>query len=99
MNLNQVSDQLGAEIGDRIYIDVANWHLYLKDAKLHKGLAESFLPMCESGKIEESEVTTILSGIKIKLGGGKKELPLTDLIPSMGISDLVRILEDCARSL
>lgn len=99
MNLNQVVEQLAADIGDRIYIDVAKWHLYLKDAKLHTGLAESFLPMCESGKIDEAAVKATLATVKIKLGGGKQELSLADLIPNAGVGDLVRILEDCARSL
>jgi Protein of unknown function (DUF3181) len=99
MNVNQVVEQLAADIGDRIYIDVAKWHLYLKDAKLHSGLAESFLPMCESGKIDEATVKTTLAAVKVKLGGGKQELSLAELIPTAVIGDLVRILEDCARSL
>ena len=99
MNVNQVVDQLAADIGDRIYIDVAKWHLYLKDAKLHTGLAESFLPMCESGNINAAAVQATLAVVKIKLGGGKQELSLADLIPTAVVGDLVRILEDCARSL
>ncbi len=99
MSLNQVVDQIAADIGDRIYIDVAKWHLYLKDAKLHSGLAESFLPMCESGKIDEPAVKAVLADVKIKLGGGKQELSLSELIPTAVIGDLVRILENCARSL
>ena len=92
-------DQLAADIGDRVYIDIAKWHLYLKDAKLHTDLATSFLPMCESGKIDEPAVIAVLNSVKLKLGGGKQELPLSDLIPAVGISDLIRILEDFSRSL
>ena len=92
-------DQLAADIGDRIYIDIAKWHLYLKDAKLHTGLATSFLPMCESGKIDEAAVMAVLTTVKLKLGGGKQELPLSELIPVAGIADLVRVLEDFSRSL
>jgi len=99
MNVNQAVEQLAADIGDRVYIDVAKWHLYLKDAKLHTGLAESFLPMCESGRIDETQVKAVLAAIPIKLGGGKQEIPLSELIPSAGVSDLIRLLEDCARSL
>jgi Protein of unknown function (DUF3181) len=99
MSLNQVVEQLAADIGDRVYIDVAKWHLYLKDAKLHSGLAESFLPMCESGNIDEAAVKAVLADVKIKLGGGKQELSLSELIPTAVIGDLVRILADCARSL
>jgi hypothetical protein len=55
--------------------------------------------MCESGKIDEAAVMAVLNTVKLKLGGGKQELPLSELIPVAGITDLIRVLEDFSRSL
>ena len=46
---NQQIEDLAAEIGDKVYIDVAKWHLYLKDAKLHTTLAEQVFPLLNNG--------------------------------------------------
>jgi hypothetical protein len=90
---------LATEIGENIYIDVANWHLFLKEAHLHTALAEHLYPLLENDTLDESEVQAVLSQLSVKLGGGKRELPLSDLIPSMGVRDLVGILEDVKRDL
>ncbi|MFM6515410.1 MAG: DUF3181 family protein, partial [Microcystis panniformis] len=34
-NTTQDIENLAAQIGDNIYIDVAKWHLYLREAHLH----------------------------------------------------------------
>ncbi len=47
-------ETLAAEIGDKVYMDIAKWHLYLQDAKLHVPLAERFYPMLESGELSRS---------------------------------------------
>jgi len=99
MSSNQAIEQLSAEIGDQVYIDVAKWHLYLREAKLHTSLAESFMPLCESGKITEAAVLAVLASVMISVGGGKQMLPLTDLIPASGITRLIQVLEEYGRSL
>ncbi|MDE5094370.1 MAG: DUF3181 family protein, partial [Trichodesmium sp. St11_bin5] len=38
----QIIESLAAEIGDKVYMDITGWHLYLSDAKLHLNLAEKF---------------------------------------------------------
>ncbi|MEL6322508.1 MAG: DUF3181 family protein [Cyanobacteria bacterium J06626_14] len=92
-------DALATEIGENIYIDVANWHLFLKEAKLHTSLAEHLYPLLENDTVDESEIQTVLGQLSVKLGGGKRELPLSELVPSAGVSDLAGILEEVKRNL
>ena len=42
-------EQLAAAIGKEVYIDVARWHLYLRDAHLHALLAERLAPQVMAG--------------------------------------------------
>ncbi|NET47260.1 MAG: DUF3181 family protein, partial [Merismopedia sp. SIO2A8] len=44
-NTTEAIEALAAEIGENIYIDVAKWHLYLRDAHLHTAIAEQIYPM------------------------------------------------------
>lgn len=92
-------EKLAAEIGDKIYIDVAKWHLYLSDAHLHTQVAEQVYPLLEDNRVNESEVIKILEGISVSLGGGRKEVPLLELIPRQGQGDLVSLLEEYQRHL
>lgn len=87
-------EALAANIGEVVYIDVAKWHLYLNDAKLHTLVAQRLYPMIEEDRISETAINQILQDIPIPLGGGRKQLPLLDLVPNSCISDLVRTLED-----
>ncbi len=92
-------EQLAASIGESVYIDVAKWHLYLGDAKLHTSLAEQFYPLLTAGSVSESQVTDVLKGVPVKLGGGKLEVPLADLIPNSAQTQLVDTLEEFRRDL
>ncbi len=92
-------EALAAAIGDNVYIDVAKWHLYLRDAHLHTTLAERFYPMLSQGKVEESQVVDVLKKIPVKLGGGKLELPLSDLLPMQSQVHLIDALEDFQREM
>jgi Protein of unknown function (DUF3181) len=87
-------ESLAAEIGKNIYIDVAKWHLYLTDAHLDTVLAKQLAPLLVSGKIDESQVMQVLSALPIQLGGGKRELPLLDLLPMQCQVNLMDLLED-----
>jgi hypothetical protein len=87
-------EALAANIGEVVYIDVAKWHLYLNDAKLHTLVAQRVYPMIEDNRISESDVMTVFQDIPIPLGAGKKQLPLADFIPSSCLPDLIRVLED-----
>ncbi|NMF59853.1 MULTISPECIES: DUF3181 family protein [Pseudanabaena] len=93
MSTTERIEQLAAAIAEDVYIDIAKWHLYLNDAHLHRPLAEKFYPMIVAG-IKASDVSQVLEETKIAIGGGKREIPLSDLIPSSCQNRLLTILEE-----
>jgi len=92
-------ESLAAEIGQNVYIDVAKWHLYLSDAHLHTVLAEQLYPLAANNDLTEAKVQQVLQNISVKLGGGKRELPLLDLIPMQCQVNLMDLLEEFQRNL
>ena len=90
----QIIESLAAEIGDKVYIDIAGWHLYLSDAKLHLTLAEKFYPIVTEEVPSEGQVMEILQGIPVRLGAGRKEVPLIDLLPMQCQTDLIEVLAE-----
>jgi hypothetical protein len=96
---SEAVESLAAEIGENVYIDVAKWHLYLSDAHLHTLLAERFYPMVEGRSVKEDEVLQVLQSIPVKLGGGKREVPLLDLLPMQCQVSLMDLLEEFQRKL
>lgn len=99
MATTQQIEKLAAEIGENIYIDVAKWHLYLSDAHLHTQVAEQVYPVLEAGNLEEDQVTQVLEGISVTLGGGKVTVPLSNLIPASVQTDFVKLLEEFQRQM
>lgn len=98
-NTTQAIESLAAEIGENVYIDIAKWHLYLRDAHLHTVLAEQLYPMLEDGNLNADKVGQVLQGIPVKLGGGKREVPLADLIPMQCQVQLMDVLEEFQRNM
>lgn len=98
-NTTEAIEALAAEIGENIYIDVAKWHLYLREAHLHSILAQRLFPLITEGNINQDEVLEILQSIPVKLGGGKRELPLVDLLPRQCQVNLMDLLEEFQRNL
>ena len=98
-NSSEAIEKLAGAIGENVYIDVAKWHLYLNDAHLHTSLAEQFYPLLSQGSISEDQVSEVLKGVSIKLGGGKREVPLSDLLPMQSQVHLMDVLEEFQRSL
>ncbi|MEL7071919.1 MAG: DUF3181 family protein [Cyanobacteria bacterium J06581_3] len=98
-NSSEALEKLAAEIGENIYIDIAKWHLYLGVAKLHTPLAEKLLPMVTENNISEDGVVKILQDIPIKLGGGRRTVPLVELLPMQCQVNLIDLLEEYQRSL
>lgn len=92
-------EALAAEIGENIYIDVAKWHLYLREAHLNTPLAEQIYPLLTSNNLSENGVMQILQNIPVKLGGGKREVPLSDLLPMQCQVNLMDILEEYQRNM
>ena len=98
-NTSRAIESLAAEIGDRIYMDIAKWHLYLSNAHLHTVLAERLYPLLEKGSLDENAVVQQLRQISVQIGGGRHELPLADLVPVKGQMDLMDLLEEFQRNL
>lgn len=98
LSTTEAIEALAAEIGENVYIDVAKWHLYLKDAHLHTTLAQQIYPLL-TNTLEEDQISKILQNIPVKLGGGKREVPLSDLLPMQCQVNLMDILEEYQRKM
>ena len=98
-NTTLAIESLAAEIGENVYIDIAKWHLYLRDAHLHTVVAEQLYPMLEDGNLDDDKVGQVLQSIPVKLGGGKREVPLADLIPMQSLVHLMDVLEEFQRKM
>lgn len=96
---SEAIETLAADIGENVYIDVAKWHLFLSNAHLHTTVAEKLYPLLASNKLSEDQVTQVLQGIPVKLGGGKREVPLADLIPMQCMVNLMDLLEEFQRKM
>jgi hypothetical protein len=97
-NTTQDIENLAAQIGENIYIDVAKWHLYLREAHLHSVVAEKVFPLLENNSLSENAVMSILREIKVTLGGGHLQVSLADLLPSKCQIDLIDLLEEYQKS-
>lgn len=98
-NTTLAIESLAAEIGENVYIDIAKWHLYLRDAHLHTVVAQQLYPMLADGNLDDDKVGQVLQGIAVKLGGGKREVPLADLIPMQSRVHLMDVLEEFQRDM
>jgi hypothetical protein len=86
---------LSSAIGDRLYLQVAGWHLYLKDAGLAEALAIECSALVDQGAAIAARHA--LERVQVPIGGGSSRLPLARLLPSSQLSDLEQILEDHGR--
>jgi hypothetical protein len=95
-----VSD-FARDIGSDIYVDIAGWHLFLRDMKYDVGLANAIAARTASngGKISSDDVTAILKKVAVKLGGGKTEVSLYDVMGSRCVEDLVELSQRFAKEL
>ena len=98
-NTSQAIEALAAEIGNNVYMDIAKWHLYLREAHLHTVLAERIYPLLTSNSLSEDKVTQILRDIPVKLGGGHREVPLADMLPIQSQVNLMDTLEEFQRDM
>ncbi|HAC65436.1 MAG TPA: thylakoid-associated protein [Cyanothece sp. UBA12306] len=97
-NTTQAIETLAAEIGENIYIDVAKWHLYLREAHLHTTVAEQIYPLIENNELNEDGVLSILRKIQVSLGGGRIKVSLLELLPMQCQIDLIELLEEYQRN-
>lgn len=93
ISTSEILESLAAEIGENVYIDIAKWHLFLADAKLHTVVAEQMYPLLTTNTVDEDRVMKVLASISVKIGGGRREIPLSDLLPLQCQVNLVDILE------
>jgi len=98
-NTTEFIEDLAADIGKEVYIDIAKWHLYLSDAHLATVVAQRVYPLLTNNTLDESEVLKILENIPVSLGGGKREVPLIDLLSTRCQVNLMDLLEEYQRKL
>lgn len=91
---NDTIEALAIALGENIYLDIAKWHLYLNDAHLHHSLAEALYPLLDQKPIQEASVLDVLRTFPVKVGGGRHQVPLLDLLPMACQISLIDLLED-----
>ncbi len=89
LSASEIRD-LQEQIADRIYIQIAGWHLYLGDA----GLAEALAIEC-AARLEQGAgvcARQALEAVQVPIGGGSSRLPLARLVPAGQLQDLEDLL-------
>jgi len=88
-------NDLREALADRLYLQVAGWHLYLGDA----GLAQELAIECAARLDQGSGVCArqSLEAVQVPIGGGATRLPLARLVPAGQLRDLEEILEPFCR--
>jgi hypothetical protein len=86
---------LEVALADRLYLQVARWHLYLGDA----GLAQALAIECAARLDQGTAVCArqALEAVQVPIGGGGTRLPLARLIPADQLRDLEEVLEPFCR--
>lgn len=99
-------DELAESIGRECYIDIAGWHLFLKDVKvsdvevsLAQALAQMIGQEMATNGFDERNVEDGLRKIPINVGKGKVTITLLEAMPHICVSDLMKICSDYERSL
>ena len=79
-------EELSRAIADRLYVQVAGWHLYLGDA----GLAQTLAIECAARLDQGAEVCArqALEAVQVPIAGGATRLPLARLVPAGQLRDL-----------
>ncbi len=90
----EIIERLAADLGERVYMDIARWHLYLKDAHLDKILAQRLYAQAQQGILREDQALAILREILVDIGGGRRQIPLLDLVPVQGQLAYMDVVED-----
>jgi hypothetical protein len=97
-------EELVDAIGKDCYIDIAGWHLFLKDIKVEGQTSLATVlgtklgeDMMSRGSCDGRDVEDALKKVPIKLGQGKMTVALKDVMPSFCVSDLVDLCEEFAQ--
>jgi hypothetical protein len=86
---------LEVALADRLYLQIAGWHLYLGDA----GLAQTLAIECAARLDQGCSVCArqALEAVQVPIGGGATRLPLARLVPAGQLRDLEEVLEPFCR--
>ncbi|MEB3262967.1 MAG: DUF3181 family protein [Synechococcus sp.] len=84
--------QLSEALADRLYLQVAGWHLYLGDAHLAEPLAIECAARLDQGPAVCARQA--LEAVQVPIGGGSTRLPLARLIPPGQLRDLEDLLQE-----
>ena len=87
--------ELEVALADRLYLQIANWHLYLGDAGLAQALAIECAARLDQGASVAARQS--LEAVQVPIGGGSTRLPLARLIPPGQLRDLEDVLEPFCR--
>ncbi|MEN9206368.1 MAG: DUF3181 family protein [Thermostichales cyanobacterium DRC_bins_46] len=92
--LERLAERLGAEV----YLEIAGWHLYLRDVRtppLARELATSLAPFLKTQQLPD--LAQLLSGIPVPVGGGKGEVTLWQCLPAASVRALEELVAEYAR--
>jgi hypothetical protein len=84
-------EDLSRSLADRLYLQVANWHLYLGDARLADALAEECAARLDQGAAVCARQA--LEAVQVPIGGGATRLPMARLLPPGQLRDLEELLQ------
>jgi hypothetical protein len=87
----QIKDLENA-LAERLYLQVAGWHLYLGDAGLAQQLAIECVARLDQGAAVCARQA--LEAVQVPIGGGPTRLPLARLVPAGQLRDLEDVLQD-----
>ncbi|MFM9101326.1 MAG: DUF3181 family protein [Cyanobium sp.] len=86
---------LKVALADRLYLQIAGWHLYLGDAGLAQPLAIECAARLDQGWAVCARQA--LEAVQVPIGGGATRLPLARLVPAGQLRDLEEVLEPFCR--
>jgi hypothetical protein len=86
---------LEVALADRLYLQIAGWHLYLGDAGLAQPLAIECAARLDQGRSVCARQS--LEAVQVPIGGGATRLPLARLVPAGQLRDLEEVLEPFCR--
>lgn len=83
------TSSFASELGSAVYLDIAGWHLSLKDAKLAEPLAMELAKR----KPDAAATRQLLGRVPVKIGAGRATVPLIDLLPERCVQDVESLHE------
>ena len=86
---------LEVALADRLYLQIAGWHLYLGDAGLAQPLAIECAARLDQGRAVCARQS--LEAVQVPIGGSATRLPLARLVPAGLLRDLEEVLEPFCR--